>query len=143
MWSATCAGTQLEAASAYNVVRHSCDCTHGQSGSPMYDSDRSVRVVLTGGNGHGLNWGTHVGGPHCARPQSCVRLCCCRCAREHATNSCVSQPVVDLLFGQITAMRNPKKVLQSMSHQSTSAHDDADRLRMSMSIPTAGQHGWA
>ena len=55
-----CAGTQLTAASPYNVVRHSCDSTHGQSGSPMYTPDQQVRVVLTGGNGRGLNWGTQV-----------------------------------------------------------------------------------
>ncbi len=56
-----CSGTQLTASSPYNVVRHSCDSTHGQSGSPMYTPDQHVRVVLTGGNGSGLNWGTQVG----------------------------------------------------------------------------------
>ena len=59
-WSASCQGTQLDAASGYNVVRHSCDSTYGQSGSPMYSSEENVRVILTGGNGHGLNWGTQV-----------------------------------------------------------------------------------
>ena len=60
MWSTSCQGTQLDAASANNVVRHNCDSTYGQSGSPMYTTNKIVRAILTGGNGHGLNWATQV-----------------------------------------------------------------------------------
>ena len=60
MWSTSCRGTQLDAQSAFNVVSHKCASTHGQSGSPMYSAENNVRVILTGGNGHGLNWGTQV-----------------------------------------------------------------------------------
>ena len=60
MWSTSCKGTELDANSAFNVVRHNCDSTYGQSGSPMYSADKNVRAILTGGNGHGLNWGTQA-----------------------------------------------------------------------------------
>ena len=67
MWSTSCQGTQLDAASANNVVRHNCDSTYGQSGSPMYTTNKIVRAILTGGNGHGLNWGAQVQSTQCLR----------------------------------------------------------------------------
>ena len=60
MWSSKCQGVQLEASSACNVVRHKCDSTYGQSGSPMYSANMHVRAILTVGNSHGLNWGIQV-----------------------------------------------------------------------------------
>ena len=41
-------------------VQHGCDSTHGQSGSPMWDSNNNVRAVLTGGNNGGVNWAVQV-----------------------------------------------------------------------------------
>lgn len=64
LWSTTCDGTQFSYVDpADNLLRHSCDSTHGQSGSAMFDSGRNVRAVLTGGNDEGkdiTNWAIKV-----------------------------------------------------------------------------------
>lgn len=61
MWSTTCNNTAFQNDDPNNhVVTHTCDSTHGQSGSPMYTSDNNVRAVLTGGNGGGLNWAIRI-----------------------------------------------------------------------------------
>lgn len=45
MWSTTCPNTQFHNLDATNhVVSHTCDSTHGQSGSPMYTADNNVSV---------------------------------------------------------------------------------------------------
>jgi len=52
MWSTTCPRTSFSYVDASNnIVQHTCDSTHGQSGSAMFDTDNNVRAVLTGGGG--------------------------------------------------------------------------------------------
>ncbi len=62
MWQSACANTAFYYGgdTTNHVVQHTCDSTHGQSGSPMWDSSLNVRAVLTGGNQGGLDWALKV-----------------------------------------------------------------------------------
>ena len=50
MWTTECAKTAFSYVDpSNNILQHSCDSTHGQSGSAMFDGDNNIRAVLTGG----------------------------------------------------------------------------------------------
>lgn len=55
-----------------NLVRHKCDSTNGQSGSPMFDANKNIRAVLTGDSVDiGVNSALKV-----------KRRYCCQCQRQ-------------------------------------------------------------
>ena len=51
MYSTKCNNTEfVYVQPSDNLVRHKCDSTNGQSGSPMFDANKNIRAVLTGGS---------------------------------------------------------------------------------------------
>ena len=57
-------GACAELALCGNVMQHTCDSSHGQSGSPLWDPELMLRAIITGSatdsNGETANYGLQV-----------------------------------------------------------------------------------